>query len=79
MSECGLYQVVDRRDFRGHSTGTEFPARLDPRQERRAVQRGSIVRLGSVTPRPENYTFPEGWLSGPHTTSQPRRREAPLS
>lgn len=62
MSECGLYRVVDKRDFRAHKQGTEFPARLEPNQERRAIARGSIERIGTVTLRPENFTFPSGWL-----------------
>lgn len=73
MRECGLYRVVDKRDYRGHSTGTEFPARLDPRAEHRAILRGSIVRLGTVNPRPDNYTFPSGWLGDPDHT---QRKEA---
>lgn len=60
--EAGVYQVVGRRDFRGHAQGEEFVARLDPKQERRAIDRGSIVRIGSVEMKPENYTFPDGWL-----------------
>lgn len=64
MNECGFFRVVGNRAYRGHEPGEEFPARLEPRAEYRAVQRGSIVRIGSVLPKPEHYVFPRGWL--PH-------------
>lgn len=63
-NECGVYRVVDKRDYRGHSTGTEFIARIDPRPEHRAVNRGSIIKLATTTPRPENFTYPDGWVGG---------------
>lgn len=62
MKECGVYQVIDRRDYRGHKQGEEFVALLEPAAERRAIHRGSITRIGTVVPRPETFTFPEGWL-----------------
>lgn len=62
MKECGLYRVVDKRDYRGHKQGDEFVALLERNAERRAVMRGSIERLGTVYPTVENYTFPRGWL-----------------
>lgn len=62
MKECGVYRVVDRRAYRGHEQGTVFTAQLDPRAEQRAIFRGSIERIAIVTPRPEHYTFPAGWL-----------------
>jgi hypothetical protein len=57
-----LYRVVGARDYRGHAQGTEFPARLDPRAENRAIMRGSIDRIGTVLMRPEHFVFPRGWL-----------------
>jgi hypothetical protein len=65
VPECGLYQVVGKRDYRGHPQGSEFPARLDPRAERRAIDRGSIVRVGSLTPSPGKFSWPEGWEPRP--------------
>lgn len=81
MSEFGLYRVIGKRDYRGHTRGEEFEARLDKHAARRAVMRGDIELLAIVTPDllPGSYTFPEGWLSGPHQSSSPRRREASLS
>jgi hypothetical protein len=79
VTECGLYQVVGLRDFRGHPQGTEFAARLNPLQEQRAVMRGSIVRVGSVTLKPETYTFPEGWLSPSQLPSTEARASGSLS
>lgn len=77
MREAGLYRVVDKRDYRAHPQGTEFVARLEPNAERRAVARGSIQLLARVTPalEPGSYTFPEGWLAQPHT-STPEGRES---
>ena len=61
---AGRYKVVDKRDFRGHPQGTEFVARLEANQERRALARGAITLLARVTPalEPGTYTFPDGWL-----------------
>jgi hypothetical protein len=64
VKECGVYRVVDKRDYRAHKQGEEFVALLDPKAEHRAVMRGSIERIGTVVPRPENYMFPDGWLEG---------------
>ncbi len=60
----GQYEVTDKRDFRGHPQGTQFVARLDANQERRALARGAITLLARVTPalEPGTYAFPEGWL-----------------
>ena len=62
MKECGVYRVMGRRDFRGHTPGTEFTAQLPPQQERRAVYRGSIEKIGTVVAAPGPFSFPEGWL-----------------
>lgn len=75
MSECGLYRVIDTRDYRGHKQGTEFPARLETNAERRAIMRGSIERIGTVTLKPEEYIFPDGWLAS-HTEPTHRGRES---
>jgi hypothetical protein len=60
-NEAGIFRVVDKRDYRGHKQGEEFIARLEPSAERRATFRGSIERVGTVTPKPERFTFPDGW------------------
>lgn len=77
----GLYEVVDKRDFRGHPQGTQFVARLDAMQERRAVARGAITLLARVTPalEPGTFTFPEGWLTQPHMSTHEGRDERPSS
>lgn len=61
----GRYQVVGRREYRGHSRGTVFDARLDRAAEARAVRRGDIVLLERVVPavQPGSYVFPTGWLT----------------
>lgn len=59
MKECGVYRVLGKRDYRGHKPGDEFVALLDMKAEGRAIQRGSIERIGTEVPRPKNYTFPE--------------------
>lgn len=61
----GLYEVTGRRQYRGHPIGGRFVARLDPRAEARAVARGDIRKLQTVTPslQPGSYTFPPGWLN----------------
>ena len=62
---AGLYKVIAKRDFRGHTQGTEFVARLEANQERRALARGAITLLARVTPalEPGSFSFPPGWLS----------------
>jgi hypothetical protein len=64
VKECGVYRVLDKRDYRAHKQGEEFVALLDPKAEARAIMRGSIERLGTVVPRPQTFTFPDGWLEG---------------
>jgi hypothetical protein len=61
IEECGVYRVIDKREFRGHAQGTEFSMRMPPRQEYRAVMRGSIVRIGEMTPSVGKFSYPEGW------------------
>lgn len=57
-----MYRVLGKRDYRGHVPGTIFPALLDPKAEGRAVDRGSIERIGTVEPCPGDHTLPVGWL-----------------
>lgn len=61
----GEYQVVGSREFRGHSRGTIFEARLDPAHEARAIKRGDITLLRRVdlSVRNGSYRLPDGWLS----------------
>ncbi len=57
------YLVTGPRAYRGHRTGTQFTANLDPLAEQRAVQRGDIQLLERLTPRiPDNHQLPAGWL-----------------
>lgn len=60
----GRYEVLDKRDFRGHPQGTQFVARLEANQERRAIARGAIQLLARVTPalEPGTYGFSTSWL-----------------
>jgi hypothetical protein len=62
VKQCGVYRVVDKRDYRGHKQGEEFVAQLERNAELRATMRGSIERIGSVVPEPRNYVMPDGWL-----------------
>jgi hypothetical protein len=65
VKHAGVYLVGSRRGYRGHTPGTRFVATLDPRAEARAIGRGDIVKLESITPslRPGSYTLPAGWLN----------------
>lgn len=57
--EQGIYQVVGRREYRGHKPGERFMARLDRNAEGRAIQRGDIALLERVTPGlPERWGLP---------------------
>jgi hypothetical protein len=50
-----LYKVTAATGFRGHKLGDEFEADLDPAQEQRAKERGSIrvVKRDDDKPRKE--------------------------
>lgn len=64
MKECGVYRVTGLRDYRAHPHGAEFVALIDPKAERRAVDRGAIERIGTTVPAPQNFELPRGWLEG---------------
>jgi hypothetical protein len=59
----GVYVVTGRRAYRGHPTGTEFVAKLEPRAEQRAIVRGDIVLIDRIETRlqPGSYTLPPDW------------------
>lgn len=59
----GRYEVLGGFDFRGHPQGAVFTARLDPNQERRAIERGAIRLLERLVPTitSDNLTLPAGW------------------
>lgn len=61
----GVYEVGQRRSYRGHEPGTVFEARLDPAAETRALARGDIRLIERVTPslQPGSYTLPPGWAN----------------
>lgn len=73
----GLYQVVGHRNYRGHDRGDTFIARLDPRAERRAVDRGDIILLERITPalEPGSYALPEGWARGARIPNHKQGKE----
>ena len=77
----GRYEVVDKRDYRGHPQGTVFDARLESNAERRAIARGSITLLARVVPalEPGSYIFPEGWLAPSHIPPTEARASGSLS
>lgn len=68
MNQVGRYEVVGRREYRGHKPGTTFEARIDPGPERRAVVRGDIRLLERIIPslQPGSVTLPDGWLTPKH-------------
>lgn len=73
----GRYQVVGRREYRGHETDTVFEARLDRNAEARAIRRGDIVLLEQIQPglEPGSFVLPDGWLTAePSTIEAPERR-----
>lgn len=59
----GVYEVVGRREYRGHAHGETFVARLDTHAAQRAIQRGDIRLLEMVVPSLDvsKLTVPEGW------------------
>lgn len=61
----GEYEVIGRRQYRGHDRGATFEARHDPAKER-AIGRGDIRLIRVITPSvPPGATYPEGWLPPP--------------
>lgn len=73
----GIYLVTGNRQYRGHSPGDMFEAKLDPAVERRAIQRGAIQLLDRVTPAlaPGSYRLPPDWP--PAGADTPAHQEAP--
>ena len=61
----GEYEVVGKREYRGHPPGEVFHAILPQGPESRAIARGDIRRLGDVHPsiQPGSFSLPEGWLT----------------
>ena len=59
----GEYEVVGRREYRGHKTGEIFEARLERAAESRAIARGDIRLLRIVEPQIQSGSFrlPDGW------------------
>ena len=74
----GVYLVTGKREYRGHTPGSQFAAVLDRNAERRAIARGDIQLLARVTPTidAERITFATGWLPPP-TDVPSRSTEAP--
>lgn len=62
---AGEYLVKRHNGYRGHPQGTVFVATLDPRAEYRAIGRGDIEKLATVTPslQPGSYKFGARWLN----------------
>lgn len=61
----GEYQVVGRREYRGHPPGEIFEANLESNAARRAIQRGDIALLRVVKPelQPGSWVLPDGWAN----------------
>lgn len=79
MTTFGVYEVVGRREYRGHKPGEVFEAVLDPGPEQRAIARGDIRLVARVTPTIEakNITFADGWFPPPESRAAPTQTEAP--
>lgn len=62
--EYGVYEVIGRRIYRGHTPGTRFEALIDPAAAQRAIDRGDIRLVRRVTPDlvAGSYRLPPGWL-----------------
>jgi hypothetical protein len=61
----GEYEVVGRREYRGHKPGTVFEASIESNAAGRAIQRGDLALLRISTPelQPGSYLLPDGWLN----------------
>jgi hypothetical protein len=59
------YEVVGKREYRGHLPGETFEARLPAGPESRAIARGDIRVLRTVEPQIQSgsYRLPDGWLT----------------
>jgi len=79
VSVFGEYLVVGTREYRGHKPGETFEAELDRFAEERAITRGDIRLLKRMTPgvQPGSYTFPDGWLPPPDSSTTEVQPEAP--
>ena len=68
----GVYEVICSLDYRGHSPGTRFVARLDSDAETRAIVRGNIRLVEEISSlMPAEHELPAGWADSNHTTGAP--------
>jgi hypothetical protein len=63
IEQHGVYEVIGRREYRGHAPGETFVARLDVNAALRAIARGDIRLVERVDPSidPRRLTLPQGW------------------
>ncbi len=75
----GEYEVVGRREYRGHKPGVIFEARIDRNAEGRAIRRGDIRLLRVIKPRipAGSWVMPDGWLPPPEPEAKPVSTEGP--
>lgn len=68
MRTYSVYLVTGKREYRGHTPGSEFEAVLDPGPEQRAIDRGDIRLVRRVEPdlEPGSFVLPDGWLPQPN-------------
>ncbi len=76
----GEYEVTGKREYRGHSPGSVFQARIPAGPAGRAIARGDIRFIREVTPELQSgWHLPDGWGNVNHdvtSTSQfPEGRE----
>lgn len=71
-AEFGVYRVVGKREYRGHTPGETFTAILDPAAAQRAIDRGDIKFIRSETPSlvPGSYRLPPDWLEPVAATTE---------
>ena len=70
-----LFEVIGKRQYRGHQPGERFVSRLDPALER-AVQRPNVVVLAEVETsiKHREHGLPRDW---PREANAPADTEAP--
>ena len=60
----GEWKVVGKREYRGNAPGTVWQGRIPEGPARRAIDRGDVVLLRTITQELQpGWQLPDGWVT----------------